>query len=411
MPLPFAKFFQRRQTSASKKYAASGVSEPRPDFGVATLLALGGRHGAVSHQQDTCAMLAEYLGGTLVLVGCESADEVQEMVEEAVQAEVEHLINYEMDDTRSVATMRSGPSPASVGDQAAEPSPAQLVLLFPLLAGTQTSELIAGLRRLCNVKLFVKGVICLEQSIEECTEASLARQIAEQQATVSDPTCPFALRVPLGLNALETFETLRVAGPMLCSPQMIAQRLRASCTVLVSEPAGGPPRPGEEMVARPSSVCDNRCASRYRLAKCRTAALQAVRTITANLVETECGEERYRVLVSNTQRFIDTLGSSEHAMRILFNCGFHEEDECGRRCDVLRLHPSAGLRTAAAWDADDSSVSKQNSTSSHRMILAAPVARSALKELQRTLYDVTAELAKREAAQVDAEQKAQPRKR
>jgi hypothetical protein len=404
MPSFLPKFIAKRlgvgASSSAKKYSQdAGGNGGDDDAPIEALVVVGGGLCAVSHQDAVTSLLAEFLGGVKVFVGCDGAAAVPGAVEDALVAEAAHLVNSPaaFDDTRSIATVRLPSGSGSFSDAGSPTSPSSptsgsssrrlVVLYFPLLSGGHCGTVAEALRQLPSIPIRVIGSLTFEGSSTAMDDTPDLRSCRNRWKSrlhgVDVSATPLA--VPMGCTVLDSFEYARSATVLLDQS--------GQSSVTVSEvPSGQPPRPGgvgddedaeeQELVSDVSG--NHHCASFHRLKACRTSALDALRTIAGNLQDNS-SQERFRVLVTSSERFRVTLGDSPNAMQVLINIGFRH------------VGGTSGAATRGdAWREGEDAMSPPGSDSA-KLTLPVDVAAGARQEIRRLVSDLDAEIARRRA--------------
>lgn len=387
MPFSLSKFIAKRLGTSSSKYNTTvgddcgrGVSSP-PEV----LVVLGGSLCAITHQSDVCRMVSELIDAVYVFVGHASTDGLADAIDEAISDEARYLMASpsNAEDTRSIATVRRGaPSPAAPVDAEQDDAIRQnkLLLYFPLLNGAQFEEIVIQVQGLPSVSggFNVRGAVVFEGTSlhhEDVSHAQYRQRWLHQTAASTK-----VLRLPMGCTVCDSYELFRIAVEVL---KLTANSQGGHSVLIDMTNVGKPPKPGSAAADGDVELDTSNAggsASRGRLRKCRTIAIQTLRTIAFNLVQSKGTEERYRVLLANTSRFNEVLGSSPNAMCVLSTIGFHEVDGSGRRMPVER-------QRTGAWGHD----------MTRRLMLSADAAASALPELRRLVADLDVELSRRAA--------------
>ncbi|CUG87715.1 Hypothetical protein, putative [Bodo saltans] len=422
MPSFLPKFIAKRlgmTSSSSKKYSQDGAASADDAAPLEALMLLGGGLCAVSHQDAVSGLVAEFLGGVKVFVGCDGAGSVSGAVEDALVAEAAHLVNSPaaFDDTRSVATLRQEGGSGSFSNASSPASPSSpstasgqsgtsrrlVVLYFPLLSAGHCGAVLEGLTQLPHIPIKVIGSLIFDGSstamedtqmdVVSCRHRWMSRLHGSGNDKYATP-----LFVPMGCTVFDTYEFARAAVLLL---DCIGQ---SSVTVVSDIPSGKPPKPGggdvEELeVDESNNNSGGHSASLHRLKMCRTSALDALRIIAGNLQDNS-DQERFRVLVTSSDRFRVTLGESPNAMQVLLNVGFRYNGTT-----------SSGTSRVDAWGEGKETMPPTTTNDPTKLTLTVDIAAGAKYEIRRLVCDLDAEIIRRRAPPPPASTDIKPKKK
>lgn len=353
------KFIAKRLVKNTKyepPQCTASAEEP-----INVLVVVGGGLCAVAHQDAACELIAEFLGGVRVFVECDDAASMPTAIEEAVTTNDLFPLS---DDTRSIAAGHDASTARS------------LVLFFPHLSSAHGVAVLRAVCAMQSLSMRPLGCFAFEGSSTAMDDADLNRLREGWRLIVSScAATACVLSVPMGCTVHDTYEVARVA--------LLLLNKDAACCVAVGREPQAPPKPGSATAEEELPSMTGRSVSSRRIFNCRSAALEALLVIARNVLA-HPEVERFRVLVTSSERFQVTLGSSPSAMKALMNLGYRTETG-------LRVAPAAGMLD----DVTSTTSSRCIERDSTKLVMPLDVAMSVKLELTRFVSDVSAELERR----------------